>query len=101
MVQPWLEEQEMQAVECGPVESWFPQEDVKPFPYHKTFDEAEWEPLCVLHTSGSTGNPKPIVIRQGMVAISDRYHTIPDWEGRRIFLRGFSDDSERNFLPSE
>jgi len=99
MVQPWLQEREMQAVETGPLEAWFPEEDVEPFPYHKSFDEAEWEPLCVLHTSGSTGIPKPIIVRQGMLAISDRYHRMPDWEGRKIFLRGFSDNSQRNLMP--
>ncbi|KAI3319504.1 nonribosomal peptide synthetase [Xylariaceae sp. AK1471] len=99
MVQPWLQEREMQAVETGPIESWFPEEEIAPFPYNKTFDEAEWDPLCVLHTSGSTGIPKPIVVRQGMMAIGDRYRRMPDWEGRNIFLRGFSDNSKRTFVP--
>jgi AMP-binding enzyme len=30
------------------------------FPYTKTFEEAHSEPLVVLHTSGTTGFPKPI-----------------------------------------
>ncbi|KAM4065705.1 male sterility protein [Hirsutella rhossiliensis] len=33
----------------------------EPFPYSKTFAEARNDPFVVLHTSGSTGNPKPIV----------------------------------------
>ncbi|TGJ82530.1 hypothetical protein E0Z10_g6254 [Xylaria hypoxylon] len=100
MVQPWLQERDMQAVETGPIENWFPEEEVEPVPYTKTFEDAEWEPLCVLHTSGSTGIPKPIVVRQGMVAICDKYniHIKPDWNGRKIFLRAFSDNSRRNFL---
>lgn len=31
------------------------------YPYEKTFDEARSEPLVVLHTSGTTGFPKPII----------------------------------------
>ncbi|KAI0400140.1 hypothetical protein F4802DRAFT_508155 [Xylaria palmicola] len=99
MVQPWLHERDMQAVEVGPIETWFPEEDVEPFPYEKTFEEAEWEPLCVLHTSGSTGIPKPIVVRHGMMAISDKYRGMPKWEGRKMFLRAFDEDSKRNFFP--
>jgi acyl-coenzyme A synthetase/AMP-(fatty) acid ligase len=30
-------------------------QDVLPYPYNKTFEEARHEPLFVLHTSGSTG----------------------------------------------
>lgn len=31
------------------------------YPYEKSFDEAQKEPLVVLHTSGTTGLPKPII----------------------------------------
>jgi acyl-CoA synthetase (AMP-forming)/AMP-acid ligase II len=94
-----LEEREMQAVEVGSLESWFPEADVEPVPYTKTFEEAEWEPLCVLHTSGSTGIPKPVVARQGMIAICDQYLDKPEWNGRKIFLRAFKDHSKRNYIP--
>ncbi|KAI1173253.1 hypothetical protein F4777DRAFT_589987 [Nemania sp. FL0916] len=99
MVQPWLQERDMQAVEVGALQNWFPEHDVEPVAYNKTFDEAEWDPLMVLHTSGSTGIPKPIVARHGMVAISDKFRGRPDWEGRRIFLHGFSDGVKRSFVP--
>lgn len=99
MVQPWLEAREMQAIEAGSLESWFSETDVEPVPYTKTFEEVEWEPLCVLHTSGSTGIPKPIIVRQGMIAISDQYLAKPDWNGRKIFIRGFKDHSKRNYIP--
>ncbi|KAI0394176.1 nonribosomal peptide synthetase [Xylariaceae sp. FL0594] len=100
-VQPWLQERaDLRAIVTGPLEAWFPDHDVEfPTQKEKTFEEAEWDPLCVLHTSGSTGLPKPIVIRQGMVAIADRYHDIPDWEGRKIFLKGFVEGIKRNFVP--
>lgn len=33
----------------------------RPYPYTKIFEQAKNEPLVALHTSGSTGMPKPIV----------------------------------------
>lgn len=64
-----------------------------PFPSAKTFDEAASEALVILHTSGTTGLPKPIVIRHGMWAVLDASQGFTDksaptmiWEGwkRRI-----------------
>lgn len=31
------------------------------FPYEKSFEQARGEPLVVLHTSGTTGLPKPVI----------------------------------------
>lgn len=31
------------------------------YPYEKSFEQARTEPLVVLHTSGTTGLPKPII----------------------------------------
>jgi len=36
-------------------------QEYAPFYFEKTFDHARSEPLVVLHTSGTTGLPKPIV----------------------------------------
>lgn len=90
----------MQAIETGSLENWFPEKEVEPVPYPKTFEEARWEPLCVLHTSGSTGIPKPIVVRHGMLSIGDAYNAKPDWKGRKIFIKGFQENIKRNFLSS-
>lgn len=55
---------------------------VEHYPYEKTYDEARFEPFCVLHTSGSTGLPKPIVIKHGWLTASDAQHNLPSIEGR-------------------
>jgi acyl-CoA synthetase (AMP-forming)/AMP-acid ligase II len=101
MVQPWLQERDMQALVAPPVSAWFPEEDIEPYPYNKTFEEAEWDPLVVLHTSGSTGLPKPVVVRQGMLAIADKYHTHGEWKGTRFWLDEMSRRSKRLLNPSE
>jgi acyl-CoA synthetase (AMP-forming)/AMP-acid ligase II len=101
MVQPWLQERDMQAFMTFPLEAWFPEEHIEPYPYDKTFDEAEWDPLVVLHTSGSTGLPKPIVARQGMVAIGDKYHSLGEWNGRRFILDEMARRGKRILVPSK
>lgn len=42
------------------------------FPFEpKTWEESKYDPIAVLHSSGTTGNPKPIVIRNGFVKAFD------------------------------
>lgn len=98
-VQPLLAEREMQAVEVSSLEAWFPEKQVPHFPYDKTFDEAEWDPFLVLHTSGSTGLPKPIVVRQGMWNINDALHDLPIWEGKRVSYCEWAVQSKKHFIP--
>ena len=76
---------------------YFLQNDtVEDYPYLKTFAEARLEPLVVLHTSGSTGIPKPVIMVHGTLSCIDAYRLIPSlggrevagpsWEGTRLFL---------------
>jgi acyl-CoA synthetase (AMP-forming)/AMP-acid ligase II len=100
-VQAWLQERDMHAIMTFPVDAWFPKEQIEPFPYTKTFEEAEWDPMLLLHTSGSTGFPKPIVVRQGMLAIGDKFRTLPDKNGRCMWLEELRRRCTRIFHPSE
>lgn len=100
VVQPWLAERDMGATIATPVDQWFPEEKWPHFPYDKPFDEARWDPMVVLHTSGSTGLPKPIVARQGMISIADAYHNLPEWRGTHSILRAWSDMTSLIFNPS-
>jgi long-subunit acyl-CoA synthetase (AMP-forming) len=52
------------------------------FAYDKTFEEAKSEPFCVLHTSGSTGHPKPIIWKHSLLATLDASRLLPEHEGR-------------------
>mgnify|MGYP005988557285 CR=1 FL=1 len=49
----------------------------RPYPYNRTFAEARLEPFVVLHTSGSTGLPKPIIQRHGTHSPLDAFNTLP------------------------
>lgn len=56
--------------------------DVKLFPYEKQFDDVRDEPCLVLHSSGSTGDPKLITMTHGTFACTDNDRKIPTPEGR-------------------
>ena len=101
MVQAWVQERDMHAFMTFPIAAWFPEERIASYPYNKTFEDAEWDPLLVLHTSGSTGFPKPIVVRQGMSAIGDKYHNLGEWKGRSLWINEMARRSTRILQPSE
>lgn len=66
------------------------------YPYLKTFAEARLEPLAVLHTSGSTGVPKPVIMVHGTLSCIDAYRLIPSLGGREV--AGPSREGTRLFL---
>ncbi|KAL2803134.1 acetyl-CoA synthetase-like protein [Aspergillus granulosus] len=86
MVKPWVTGRPgMESVEIPPWDEWV-ETEVTPFPYTKTFAEAEWDPFVVLHTSGSTGLPKPVIIPQGKLALNDLHRYVPEYEGNQPWL---------------
>ncbi|KAK7972485.1 Non-canonical non-ribosomal peptide synthetase [Apiospora saccharicola] len=99
IVQPWLQQRDMESSSFGTLNDWFDHRAEKHFTYNKGFDEAQWDPLVVLHTSGSTGFPKPITVRQGMLAIADAAHRIPDWQGMNFFIREWASVTYRTLNP--
>ena len=54
---------------------------VKTYPYSKTFQEARMDPCLVLHTTGSTGLPKPITWKNGNLSTYEAWRSIPSVEG--------------------
>ncbi|KAI1824128.1 hypothetical protein F4861DRAFT_277511 [Xylaria intraflava] len=53
------------------------------YPYNKSFEESRNDPVVVLHSSGSTGLPKPITMTHGSFSVLDNEHNLPDVPGRR------------------
>ncbi|KAL8305600.1 hypothetical protein RB600_008472 [Gaeumannomyces tritici] len=91
----------MQGFEAASVAEWLGEGSTRPapvVPYERTFEEARWDPLFVLHTSGSTGLPKPVVARAGSFATIDLSRAVPDFRGcRSIFWDTFG--AGRVFSP--
>ncbi|KUI55865.1 Acyl-CoA synthetase family member 2, mitochondrial [Cytospora mali] len=61
-------------------------EEVPHYPYEKTYEEAKNDPYLILHTSGTTGQPKPIVWNHALIATQDRHLLLEDVAGRRHTL---------------
>ncbi len=71
-VETWLRKRPtMRATKVAGADAWL-QSNAAPFLYTRSFEQARFEPVVVLHTSGSTGHPKPVTIRHGSIAISDK-----------------------------
>ncbi|KAK2736771.1 hypothetical protein FQN57_000543 [Myotisia sp. PD_48] len=63
-----------------PTVDWLLTNQSRPFPYTKTYEEAKSDPFVVLHTSGSTGFPKPVVWTNEWVStwVQQRYLELPE-----------------------
>ncbi|KAI8625476.1 hypothetical protein F5Y19DRAFT_489620 [Xylariaceae sp. FL1651] len=99
VVETWSLQRKMRIIQVEDLDKWFPRDEVPHFSYKKTFEDAEFEPLCVLHTSGSTGLPKAITARHGMLAIGDAVHNLGEWQGSTHWVRAWAEKSKRHFVP--
>jgi acyl-CoA synthetase (AMP-forming)/AMP-acid ligase II len=96
-VEPWLSRRELQSYAIPELQQ-LTTPGVSHVPYDKPYAEAEWDPLVVLHTSGSTGIPKPVVTRQGMWMLADGYNDWPDFNGTSVAYKAWAERSSKIFL---
>lgn len=52
------------------------------FSWDKEYDAVKWDPMLILHSSGSTGAPKPIVMNHATFAVGDHDRNLPTVAGR-------------------
>lgn len=52
-----------------------------PYPYTKTWAEAKNDPIIAIHTSGSTGAPKPITYNHAYFGVLDYMSRLPPHNG--------------------
>jgi hypothetical protein len=76
-----LQQRPMTLLELPLLDELLDAEYTEPFPYTKTFEEAMTDPFCYLHTSGSTGVPKPIPWSHGLIGTMDAIRLLPPTEG--------------------
>ncbi len=62
-------------------DDWLATEPAAHYPYTKSFEEAAYDPFIVIHTSGSTGLPKPVTLTHGGLATVDAQHLMPPSNG--------------------
>ncbi|KAK2873399.1 putative secondary metabolism biosynthetic enzyme [Arthroderma sp. PD_2] len=72
-----LSKRPMKVIEIPETDELLNSEPVKAYPYTKTFEEAASDPFCVLHTSGSTGLPKPIIWKNSLIGTLDATRLLP------------------------
>lgn len=72
----------------------------KPFPFTKSFEDTKWDPVVVMHSSGSTGTPRPVTLVNGYFSTNDV--VLPPVAGRQIGgLEAYDrlDDDGRMYCP--
>lgn len=57
------------------------QSNATPYPYTKTWAQAKNEPIITIHTSGSTGAPKPITYNNMFFGVMDYQARIGPYNG--------------------
>ena len=93
-----LEKRPMKVLDVPELEEWLKSDEVPYYQYEKPFAEAFLEPFVVLHTSGSTGLPKPITVPHGALSAHDAYQRIPRSGDSELVLHQLVGTSMRIFL---
>ncbi|KAH8433484.1 uncharacterized protein LDX57_011118 [Aspergillus melleus] len=75
-------------------------EDAPAYPYEKSFEAARNEPAFVLHTSGSTGIPKPLIYTHEFVWRIYAANTLPAPDGMTRIDQYFLQGEWFSFLPA-
>lgn len=95
LFQSLMERDETHVHDLPTLEELLASETIDRFPWDKSYADVCNEPLLVLHTSGSTGNPKPVDVKHSLIAsidaqqlfpdVDNRYVTAREWANRRIY----------------
>ncbi|KAJ5774573.1 hypothetical protein N7457_009469, partial [Penicillium paradoxum] len=56
------------------------------YPYSKSYTDAENDTVCIIHSSGTTGMPKPVYLTNGFFMTLEASAHLPKPEGRRLSL---------------
>jgi acyl-coenzyme A synthetase/AMP-(fatty) acid ligase len=80
-VEELLAARSMQVLQLPKLDDLLDAASTPPFTYTKTFDEAANDPFCMLHTSGTTGSPKPISWTHALIGTMDAVRLLPPTDG--------------------
>lgn len=81
LVEDVLQQRAMQVLDLPSLEELLDAAATQPYPFDKEFANAVNEPFCILHTSGTTGVPKPIPWSHGLIGTMDAVRLLPPTEG--------------------
>ena len=71
-------------IRAPPLNEILAEDPVPHYPYNVTFDELPDDPVITLHTSGSSGNPKPIEWNKWAIAKIDQANDLPEDQGQSL-----------------
>lgn len=89
----------MKVVEISGMDECFRDQEAKHYQYNGDWTTSSTDPIAVLHTSGSTGLPKPIVITHEHMAAVDNYHFIPTADGQELSVFMAANKRVISFFP--
>ncbi|KAF2171432.1 hypothetical protein M409DRAFT_63707 [Zasmidium cellare ATCC 36951] len=81
LIEGFLQQRPMTVLQLPSLDELLDAESTEPFHFTKTFVEAANEPFCMLHTSGTTGVPKPIRWTHALVGTMDAVRLLPPTKG--------------------
>ncbi|UKZ82971.1 putative NRPS-like protein biosynthetic cluster [Trichoderma virens FT-333] len=98
VIEKVLAKRQMKTSQVPSAKEWL---SAKPdnFPYNYTAEESRWHPWIALHTSGSTGMPKPIVVNQANLQVIDALRHYRDERGKPSLYEAWASRASRLFNP--
>lgn len=96
LVDDFLQQRHMQVIDLPELSELLPEDEskaetVERFPYTKCWEDAINDPFCMLHTSGSTGLPKPLAWSHGLIGTMDAVQLLPPHEGMEPWTKGWDE----------
>ncbi|KAJ6780154.1 hypothetical protein PWT90_01970 [Aphanocladium album] len=98
-IQPWAQECGIGTMEMLALDKVFDDAPAPVHEYNETYESAEFDPVIILHTSGSTGIPKPIYCNQGLFASTNNYHNFLEYEGSKFIIEALATNSRNSYCP--
>ncbi|KAI0451243.1 acetyl-CoA synthetase-like protein [Xylaria acuta] len=80
-IQPILDRRPMRTLTVPTLNELLDASPVEAYPYRKDSEDTWHDPCLVLHTTGSTGLPKPIVWKNGMLTTYEAWRLVPPVDG--------------------
>ncbi|KAI8943280.1 hypothetical protein NX059_001300 [Plenodomus lindquistii] len=77
-----LENNRLQSMCIAELDELLSDTATEPYPYTKTFEEAKHDPCFMVHTSGASGMPKPVLWTHWSLSTLDAHHLVPPLDGR-------------------
>ncbi|KAI0896948.1 acetyl-CoA synthetase-like protein [Annulohypoxylon nitens] len=98
-VDSWKKVRKMESMVVSPEKEWYTGEGSTQIDYERNVEQGEWDPFVVLHTSGSSGFPKPIICRQGWLTTMDSFNNVPSVNGVHMWTVELGRRAQRHIIP--